>query len=235
VTGTTVTIGRTGQNVAHPGTVSVTGTADIAVIDRAGTIGIGTTSGTTITVGRSGQTQALAGNATVAGTLGVTGTADIAVVDRAGTIGIGTTNGTTVTLGRTGQTVSFPGIVSVTATEDFYSSITAGTNWSITSGAARRVVGLVTLQLTITSTGAGSWAAVGTIPAGYRPLALWTTYGYLFDQSASQNFGAVVQISTAGNISVAYYDLNTGTGLSASPPAPATSDLLIFSTAYPVV
>lgn len=68
--------------------------ADIAVLDRAGTIGIGTTSGTTITLGRAGQVV------TVASTL------DAAVIDRAGTIGVGTTSGTTVTLGRSGQSLS---------------------------------------------------------------------------------------------------------------------------------
>lgn len=68
--------------------------ADIALIDRAGTIGIGTTSGTTITLGRAGQVL------TVASTL------DAAAIDRAGTIEIGATSGTTVTLGRSGQSLS---------------------------------------------------------------------------------------------------------------------------------
>jgi hypothetical protein len=42
-------------------TTAVTNTLDVPTIDRAGTIGIGTTSGTTVTVGRSGQTLSLGG------------------------------------------------------------------------------------------------------------------------------------------------------------------------------
>ena len=56
------------------GTVVVAGTADIAIIDRAGTISIGATSGTSITIGRSGQLATVAGNLSVSGTETVVGT-----------------------------------------------------------------------------------------------------------------------------------------------------------------
>jgi hypothetical protein len=87
--------------------------ADIAVLDRAGTIGIGTTSGTTITLGRAGQVL------TVASTL------DAATVDRAGTINIGTSSATTITIGRSGQTLSLPGTVSGTGTWAAWNKVVA--------------------------------------------------------------------------------------------------------------
>lgn len=46
--------------------LEVTGISDLAVIDRTGTISIGSTSGTTINVSRTGQTTAVAGALTVA-------------------------------------------------------------------------------------------------------------------------------------------------------------------------
>jgi hypothetical protein len=200
-TGTTLTLGRSGQTTVLPGTV------DAAVIDRAGTIGIGTTSGTTITVGRSGQTQALAGNATVAGTLGVTGTADIAVVDRAGTIGIGTTSGTTLTLGRSGQNIQIAGTV---VAEDFSGSLTWATGWTGSNIIAKRSAGLVTLsfQATAGPTAAG-WTTIVTLPANYRPSAGIFVVGWVVDSSAGLTYVANVIIGTNGVTGSTVYDNGT--------------------------
>ena len=203
-TGTTLTLGRTGQtqalagNATVAGTLGVTGIADVATIDRAGTIGIGTTSGTTVTVGRSGQTLAIPG---------AIASADIAVIDRAGTIGIGTTSGTTITIGRTGQTLSLPGTVSMSVDA---TTATVGSNWSATANSVRRTAGVVTVVFSATASNASAvWSNVGTVPVGFRPGAMVLFAARVLDDNAALYYPAFASISTSGTISVDRYDNGT--------------------------
>jgi hypothetical protein len=209
-TGTTLTLGRAAQQVAVGGTLSV------ATIDNAGTINIGTSAATTITVGRSGQTQTLAG------------TADIAVLDRAGTIGIGTTSGTTITLSRTNQRITTPG--SFDALQALTVTLISGSNWTV--NASTTVVGWTAAAISgyaeYTAAAGASFTSIATIQSSRRPSTSINFMGMVLDSGTAQ-YVAWFNISTAGVLSMTYYD--NGTSL-VSPFTLAAGDTVYMPFSY---
>lgn len=108
---------------------------------------------------------------------------------------------------------------------------TFGTNWGAAPGQPYRVVkhaGMVTLTFTALASGAASWSAVLTVPAGYRPGDGMYYAGRCLDASAA-DYPCILYTGTDGVTGVVVYDNGTS---NASPPAGAVGDTIYGSVTF---
>lgn len=171
---TVITIGRAGQTVSFPGSVSS------SALDASGLMDIGTSTATTIAIGRSGQTVRFPGN--------VSSTA----IDSSALLHIGTSTATTIVIGRSGQTVSFPGTASSSALIANTSfRISTGTPMvyhhsatsSITFGSISSSTPCSEMGISVSSTAVGDTVAVGP-PSSVASNTSWSAYASSTDTVA---------------------------------------------------
>jgi len=123
------------------------------------------------------------------------------------------------------------GIVTAAITADGTASISWGTNWGAGADGAsvRKSCGLVTVSLQATATGAGDFAPVLTLPAGYRPTHLTYFMSLFYDQSSGNIHTSYGSVATNGQITISGYDYTT----EHSPmPASTLNDWVEFSVTF---
>jgi len=108
--------------------------------------------------------------------------------------------------------------------------INYGTNASATIVLARRAAGIVTLNVQMGWSGAGSLTNFMVLPAGARPVSTVSCAGRLFDASVPAYFGVLVNIDSGGNVSIGTISLD---GV-LHGVTPANGDTVIFSISFPV-
>lgn len=119
----------------------------------------------------------------------------------------------------------------VSATGVTYGSVTAGTNWTLGGTAyLAKSAGFVALRYYGTAA-AGATTAIGTLPAGFRPIQNITAMGMGIFSSGTVFDGVQVNINSDGTLVATRYD--NGTNLVAWTPNAA--DSIDFTVTFPVV
>jgi hypothetical protein len=103
--------------------------------------------------------------------------------------------------------------------------------WTDSSSVLHKHGGVVTLNLVAQWGTGGSWGTIAFLPVGFRPAALRTFIGEIYDASANVSRLCTVAVYPNGQVMVTTAD--DGTSLVA-PPAAATGDSCVLSCAYHV-